>query len=232
MRHLCFLLLVPGLLAGCDAPATKSKPATTPAAPAPVAATLPLAQKLPPASDSAVFALDWEPPQRADTLLTLGGQRYRLRLESAMDSTKGLATNVESTPGSPERAFGYAGTLTFTLRDSLNRLVFRRELRKPDFYRPIGEIVVVQSGLGLPTLLGYSVPLGALIFTVGFSVPGTDWGGETVLLLDLKGRVLRMAAGDSYGGGPDCHPKLSADGRTLLTSDQILRAYQPPHSAG
>jgi hypothetical protein len=222
MRLSSAMLLSLALLTSCDQPATKTETTaavSSPTAVAPTAAT--------PATVDAPAPLYWAPPTSTDTVLTLTGHSYRLRMQSELDSTQHLTTMVASEPGRFDTIKGYEGRFTFTLRDSLNRLVFRRQLHKADFYQRIGAEVVVQSGTDAPTLLGYSAPLGALVFTLGFAVPDTDWGSEAVLLLDLKGRVMRMANGNDYGGGPESFPTLSKDGYTLLAADEVVRANRP-----
>jgi hypothetical protein len=222
MRLSSAILLSLALLTSCDQPATKTETtvtASTPSAAAPTVATAETAEAPSPPY--------WSPPASADTLLTLNGHSYRLRMQAELDSTQHLTTIVASEPGRFDTIRGNEGRFTFTLRDSLNRLVFRRQLHKADFYQRIGAEVVVQSGADAPTFLGYSAHLGALVFTLGFAVPGTDWGSEAVLLLDMQGRVLRMANGNNYGGSPEAFPTLSKDGFTLLVADEIIRANRP-----
>ncbi|WP_210519385.1 hypothetical protein [Hymenobacter terricola] len=222
MRLPSAALLSLAFLIGCDQRTTKTE--TKAAASAPVPA--PPTAAIPATADTPSLPY-WVPPTSTDTLLTLNGQPYHLRVQSELDSTQHLTTMVESEPGRSDMIRGYEGRFTFTLRDSLNRPVFRRQLHKADFYKRIGAEVVVQSGAEAPTFLGYSAPFGALVFTLGFAVPGTDWGSEAVLLLDLQGRVIRMANGNDYGGGPESFPTLSKDGYTLLTEDEVLRANRP-----
>lgn len=228
-RVFCIVFL--GLLAGCEQHASHTETRTDAPviAPAPVVPATATAKPVD-AEEVLLQKPTWEPPAATDTLLTLQGRHYRLRMQSEMDSTE-LLTTLEKSPSNPPlRVRGYEGRFTITLRDSLNRLVFKRQLHKADFFKRVDEVVVVQSGVGAPVLLGYSAPMGALIVTLGFAVPETDWGSQVVVLLDLKGQVLRMSDGDDYGGGPDIEPTLSADGRTLLTASEILRANQPPIS--
>jgi len=220
MRNILFGLL--GLLfVSCEQPATKGEKVVD----APNVVTAP--------STSSIITEDspqeyWEAPTSTDTLLTLEGQRYHLRLQAALDSTKHLIVSSKVTPNPEDRARGYDGYFTVTLTDSLNQQVFKRQFRKADFFQRVGEEVVIPSGAATPTLLGYSAPMGALILTLGFAVPDTDWGSEVIVLLDLKGNVLRMSDGNNYGGGADCSPTLSNDGRTLLTTSEVLRAQQSP----
>ena len=191
--------------------------------------SLPLAVLVPVARAAASRALPgWAPPASTDTLVRLNRRPYRLRFEAETDSTQPLITTYTPFPGHTERAHGYEGRFTFTLRDSTGRQVFRRQLRKADFFSRAGADIVVESEALLPALLGYSVPLGALIFTLDFAVPNADVGSQVVVLLDLTGKVLRMSEGRGLSGGADCDPVLAADGRTLLTPSEILRPNLPP----
>ncbi len=174
------------------------------------------------------FQAYWAAPTSTDTVLTLQGRAYHLRMQAEMDSTKRLIVSDKITPKPEDKAQGYDGSFTITLADSLNRQVFQRRFRKADFFQRVGEEVVVPSGVAAPTLVGYSAPLGGLMFTLGFAVPDTDWGSEVLVLLDLKGNVLHLSDGNDYGGGADCTPAFSDDRRAFLTTSEILRAQQRP----
>ena len=215
-------ILAAGLLAlaGCE---QKLNPSRSVSTYPPLVVPVPVARAIaPPARPG------WAPPASIDTLVRLNRRPYRLRFEAETDSTQPLTTTYTPFPGHTERARGYEGRFTFTLRDSTGRQVFRRQLRKADFFAQAGADIVVESEALLPSLLGYSVPLGALIFTLDFAVPNADVGSQVVLLLDLTGKVLRMSEGRGLSGGADCDPVLAADGRTLLTPSEILRPNQPP----
>jgi hypothetical protein len=190
--------------------------------------TTPAPPAIPPITTSAPFQAYWLAPTATDTVLILQGRAYHLRLQAAMDSTKRLLVSDKITPKPADKAKGYDATFTITLTDSVKRQVFQRRFHKADFFHRVSEEVVVPSGAVAPTLLGYSAPLGGLVFTLGFAVPDTDWGADVLVLLDLKGQVLRMSEGNDYGGGPDCTPTFSADRRALLTTSEILRARQHP----
>lgn len=169
----------------------------------------------------------WAPPAAIDTVVQLNGQPYGLRLEAETDSSRRLSATYEETPGHSRRVHGFEGRYTLTLRDPAGRQVFRRQLRKAAFFKKAGTDIVTESEAYLPQLLGYSRPLGALVFTVDFMVPDSDVGAQVVLLLDMAGNVLRLSEG--HGPiGPECEPALSGDGRALLTPSEVLRAGRPP----
>jgi hypothetical protein len=193
-----------------------------------VVPTTPSTFAAPTAAAQAHFQAYWVAPTATDTALTLQGRTYHLRMQAEMDSTKRLIVSDKVTPKPEDKAQGYEGYFTITLTDSLNRQVFQRRFRKADFFQRVGEEIVVPSGAAAPTLMGYSAPLGGLMFTLGFAVPDTDWGSEVLVLLDLKGNVLHLSDGNDYGGGADCTPAFSDDRRAFLTASEILRAQQRP----
>ena len=170
----------------------------------------------------------WAPPATTDTVVVLNGQAFHLRLEAETDSTHRLSATYEPMPGHPERVHGYEGHYTLTLRNNQGGQVFRRRLRKAAFFKKAGADIVTESEAYVPELLGYSRPLGALIFTLDFMVPDSDVGAQVLLLLDMAGNVLRLSDGRGPGSGPECDPALSPGGRFLLTASEVLRPGLPP----
>jgi hypothetical protein len=168
---------------------------------------------------------------KADTVLHLSGHYYRLNWQVRLDTLRPL-THI--TP--PKLAIHFAGDTTrgfqayytVEVRDSLNRRIGRHIFTKASFYPAVGPELAISSEVELPQLLGYSAPLGGLVFKVPFNAPGTDWYGEAVLVLALNGQVRYLGAGRTGDGGPDMAVKLTHDGRTLLTGDAILHAGRPP----
>ncbi|GAA4355568.1 hypothetical protein GCM10023185_18510 [Hymenobacter saemangeumensis] len=148
-------------------------------------------------------------------------------MQAVTDSTRRLRTTYETTPGHREQARGFEGRFTFTLLDSTGGQVFRRVLQKQAFYKVGNKDVVIESEAFAPELLGYSAAFGALVFNLPFMVPDSDVGGNVLLLLDLKGQVLRICKGEAVGG-PEVAVGLSSDGRALLTPDELLRPGRPP----
>ncbi len=159
----------------------------------------------------------------ADTLLRIGGQQLYLELQARLDTTQRL---VERN-GQDTAASGYQGYFSFVLRDSLHQLLAKRVLTEQTFYKAIEHELVISSGAHLPMLLGYSVPMKTLIFTLSFAAPETDWMCNAVLLLDIQGRVRRLSGGYSVGG-PAVDVELARDGLTILTGVEILRASGSP----
>jgi hypothetical protein len=221
-------------LAGCDQKAylteKRASPVSMPMAPAvppPVAAAAAPARPAKPAPPP-VYRPGWAPPARLDTTVVFNGQPYRLLLEAETDSTQRLKTTYQPYPGHYEQARGYQGRFTFTLHDAAGQQVFRRQLRKADFYKAASQDIVTESEAYRPELLAYSPAFGALVFTLDFMVPDSDVGSQAVLLLDLTGRVLRISDGRAPGSGADCDPALTPNGRALLTGSELLRPQQPP----
>ena len=204
----------------------RTSPVSVAVAPAAPAAAEPLAAVAP--SPAPVYRPGWAPPAVLDTGVVLNGQPYRLHLEAETDSTQRLKTTYQPYPGHYEQVRGYQGRFTFALHDHEGQQVFRRQLRKADFYKAAGQDIVTESEAYRPELLAYSPAFGSLVFTLDFMVPDSDVGAQVVLLLDLTGRVVRISDGRAPGNGPDCDPALTADGRALLTGSELLRSNQPP----
>ena len=200
--------------------------AMAPSAPPPPVAAAPAPRPAVPAP-APVYRPGWAPPSVLDTAVVLNRQPYRLRIEAETDSTQHLKTTYQPYPGHMEVARGYQGRFTFALHDAAGRPVFRRQLRKADFYKAAGQDIVTESEAYRPELLAYSPAFGALVFTLDFMVPDSDVGAQAVLLLDLTGRVLRISDGRAPGSGPDCDPALTPSGRALLTGSELLRPGQP-----
>ena len=228
------MVLLASVLAGCEQKAfmTEKAPPLSTAIGPPVAPPLPPEKAVPPAAaprkPAAVYRPGWAPPAVLDTALVINGQPYRLKVQAETDSTERLKITYQPYAGHFEQARGYQGRFTFALHDASGRQVFRRQLRKADFFKSAGGDIVTESEALLPELLAYSAPFGALVFTLDFMVPDSDVGSQVVLLLDLSGRVLRLSDGRSPGSGPDCDPALTPDGRALLTGTELLRPHQPP----
>ena len=221
-------------LAGCEQRAylteKRASPvsvAMAPAAAAPPVAAAPVPQAVRPAP-APVYRPGWAPPTVLDTAVTFNGKPYRLRIEAETDSTQRLKTTYQAYPGHFELARGYQGRFTFALHDAAGQQIFRRQLRKADFYKAAGQDIVTESEAYRPELLAYSPAFGALVFTVDFMVPDSDVGAQAVVLLDLSGKVLRISDGRAPGSGPDCEPALTPSGRALLTGSELLRPQQPP----
>jgi hypothetical protein len=231
MRILVAVVLL-ALLAGCEQKihSTKSDSPALPSvsvvpAPEPSAALPPVAQSKPKPPPEIP---GWAPPVATDTLVMLNGQPHHLLLGAETDSTRRLTATYEETPGHLEKVRGFEGYYTITLRDKAGQQLFRRQLRKAAFFKKAGPDIVTESEAYQPQFLGYSKPLGALVFTFDFMVPDSDVGAQVVALLDLAGNVLRLSDGRGPGGGPECEPTLSPDGSALLTASELVRPGRPP----
>ena len=177
------------------------------------------------------------PPRPAPAVpgiaLAINGQPHRLLVQARNDSARPLSTvayfaDDDRARRNPALVRGFDGRFTFTLRDAAGQQVFQRQLRKADFAKVGTADIVVESAVTTPAFLGYSAALGALVFTVDFAVPDSDDGFQAVLLLNLKGQVVRLSQGRGLGGGPDCDPALAPSGQVLLTNSEIIRPNQVP----
>jgi hypothetical protein len=165
----------------------------------------------------------------ADTVVHLPGQFYHISWRVRLDTLQPL---VHVTPSDPAMHFqgdtsrGFQGYYTIEIRDSLGHRLGYHSFTKADFYPAVGPELAISSEVELPRVLGYSEPLGGILFSLFFNAPGTDWYGEAVLLLSPKGQVRYLGPGSE--GGAEIVVKLSADGRTLLTGNQIRHVGRPP----
>lgn len=233
----CFLLA--GLLAwGCESrqpAATTEKP---PAIPALVPAGGPAIAHPSDTTDYTRAHLAFR-NLPTDTLIRIGSRRYHLLVQAQADSTQPIEYNSAAIVGAAfappsdtthsGRIRGYAGTYTFTLRDSANHAtLFRQLLHKPDFYRVAAREIVVVSEPDIQ-YLGYSPALQALAFVVYLGIPASDVADRVTLLLDARtGRLKALrASGSATFGAADCDPQVSPSGRAVLTCAELLRANQP-----
>lgn len=231
----CFLLFALLWLAGCD-----SKPA----------AQLPSSPSLPPAAAPAVAAVarprtlalaDTATPYttlpgtgdtvQAATRILIKGNWYRLQTSAQTDSARPLRFTYppSSDVNAPDSAqnntvTGFEGTYTFRLLRPDGTTQFLQTLKKSDFTKEIGEDMAVDAKPEPPVFSGYLPAFHALAFELGFYPMDSDAGGELLLLLDATtGRVLHQKMA-RWMGGCNSAMVLSADGRTLLTSLEILQA--------
>ncbi|GGF03603.1 hypothetical protein GCM10011383_13300 [Hymenobacter cavernae] len=160
-------------------------------------------------------------------------------LRAETDSTKPLVTTSEGVVGptfaADTSAFaqdgsvqGYEGSQLITLLDPAGRQVFRRRLRKADFYNVLSRDVVMVSNPERPRFIGYHAPSQTLAFLLDVGIPYSDVWQECVIVLGLDGRVRRLAASyTSNYESPDCEPRLLPDG-TVLTCQELLRLNERP----
>lgn len=241
MRSFFLVPTLAGLLAGCE-----QRPAATtaapPAPPAPVAAT----RSAPPAPDT----LDYTRPLpgarevHPDTLIALGSRHYWLQMRQVSDSTRPFDYGPTAIAGrhfaapsdtawQQRRVRGYDGTYTFTLRDSTRRqVIFHRQLHKQDLRAGSpAEVLTVSE----PAFYyrGYSPGLGALLFVLETGISYSDVIHRAALLLDARTGLVQALhdIGSASFEATDCAPRVSGDGRSVLTcADELLRAGRPPLS--
>lgn len=216
-----------GVVLGITACGQRQPTAAVPSVPP--AATLPVSIPKPPAQLTAsqlygIFTA------AADTTLQVSGRTYRLSWQVHLDTLQPrthitLPDPATYFPGDTSR--GFQGYYKFEVSDSLGHRVGAHTFTKADFYPAVGPELAISSEVELPHLLGYSEPLGGLVFTVTFNAPGTDWYGQAVLILTLSGQVRYLGLG-AESDGPEITVALASNGQTLLTKKEIKRAGQVP----
>ncbi|RTQ48469.1 hypothetical protein EJV47_15975 [Hymenobacter gummosus] len=220
-----------GLLAACES----RRPAEPPAATRPAAqdsVATPAALALPVDTTDLSQTLHGYEEGR-DTSFRVGGQNYRLLLRADTDSTKPLLATTEGIVGGAfaddtssfaqsGRVRGYEGGHTISLLDPTGRQLFRRRLRKQDFFGVASPDIVTVSNPARPRFLGYHAPSQTLAFVLGIGIPGSDVGQQCIIVLGFDGRVRRLLPSyQSNWSAADCSPRLLPDG-TLLTCEGLI----------
>ncbi|MBF9237015.1 hypothetical protein I2I05_06365 [Hymenobacter sp. BT683] len=232
-----FFLSVLLCLAGCDQKSTSQQeaapPQTTPAPPAPaaIAPPRPLAfadtaapyTTLPGFFDSVKVA-----PQ-----VRINGTVFRLQTTAQTDSTRPLRYALPPTAyvdGSTDDSTqsnvvtGFEGTYTFRLLRPDGKPQFVQKLLKSAFGAAVGKDMAVEAAAMPPVFSGYLPAFNALAFELSFYPPDSDAGGELLLLLDATtGRVIHKELA-RWMSGCNSETALSPNGRTLLTSTEILQS--------
>lgn len=230
LRPLPTVLLAAALLAGCEQRQTADAPTATPAAPDSVAVAKPAAAPDTTDFSNSAHSVD----DGRDTTFLIGGQPYRLLLRADTDSTKPLLTKTEgivgeafandtSTFAQDAEVRGYEGGHTITLLDPKGRQLFRRRLRKQDFFGAASPDIVTVSNPLRPRFIGYHAPSQTLLLSLDIAIPGSDVWQECAIVLGLDGRVRRLAlVFESNWDAADCVPRLLPDG-TVLSCRELLR---------
>lgn len=233
MRTILPALLFAGALAACE----QQHPATQPVAPSPAtdsaASARPATILSPPPDTVDASRTNLSYQTGYDTAFSVGRQRYRLLLRAETDSTKPLTVVSEgivgeafaddsSTFAQTRRVRGYEGRQLITLLDAAGRPVFRRQLRKQDFFAVASPDVVTVSEPAAPRFLGYHAASQTLAFALMIGIPYSDVAQQVVISLGFDGTVRRLATSYlSNWEAPDCEPRLLPDG-TVLTCEELL----------
>jgi hypothetical protein len=224
-------LVVAGLLlAGCDRnPAHQQETvARVPPLAAPAATEV---QRPAVAADAGPYTIlpGFGDSTRATTRIRINNEPYRVQTSAVVDRTQPVrytppptAAADDSVANTPET--GFEGIYTFRLVRPDGQPQFVRRLKKSAFAAQVGEDMAVISGVSKPLFLGYLPEFKALAFELSLYPPDSDNGGELLLLLDAStGRVLHQGLA-RWTTGCNSSTVLSSNGRTLLTSSELLQA--------
>jgi hypothetical protein len=243
MRFLS-LLTTGLLLAGCTQQPTQRQAPTIPAqplpAPAPVAAvlrpTLALADTVPPYTALEPYAWQGEQQVPVSPQVSIDGVSYRVEASAVPDSTRPLrytfppdadAPNLgDPSPGvvDDRTVQGVEVTYTFRLLRADGQPQFTRRLLKSSLKKEMTEDLTACAVAQQPAFLGYLPQFNALAFELDLTPPDSDAGAYLLLLLDARTGQLRQQRLSRWMGGCSSPVALSEDGRTLLTSFDIIRA--------
>ncbi|MDB5233480.1 MAG: hypothetical protein JWR44_473 [Hymenobacter sp.] len=170
---------------------------------------------------------------QAPPLVRINNEDYRVQIAARTDSAQPLrytAPPAAFVDGSVEDSTqrgtttGFEALYTFRLLQANGQPLFVRQLKKSDFKAAVGEDLAVEADMSVPVFSGYLPAFQALAFEINFYPPESDAGGQALLLLDATtGKVLHQGLA-RWTGGCNSASVLSANGRTLLTSCEILQA--------
>ncbi|MDO7853598.1 hypothetical protein [Hymenobacter convexus] len=217
------------LLAGCDQnTASRQETATyihrpalaqraAPLVPIPADTALPY-RSLPSFGDSV----------QAPLLVRIGNTDYRVQATARTDSTRPLRHILPPAPHAEppqnDTITGFEGYYTFRLLRTDGNAQFVRQLKKTSFSATMTPDLALEAETILPFFSGYLPAFKALAFEITFYPPESDAGGQALLLLDAATGKVRHQALARWTGGCNSAMALSADGRTLLTSSELLQA--------
>ena len=235
--RLLSLLTTGLLLAGCTQQPAQRQAPTIPAqplpAPAPVAAVvarpaLAEADTVPPYTLlDAPFPHD-DQPVLPPPLVRIDGVSYQVQTSAATDTLRRLTHigRTEAEDGSllVDTIYGSEVRYTFRLLRPDGQPQFTRQVLKSSLKAAIGADLAVKAVALQPGFLGYLPQFKALAFELTVYPPDSDAGGSVLLLLDARTGQLRQQRLSRWNGGCSSPVALSEDGRTLLTSFDIIRA--------
>ncbi|MCB2409319.1 hypothetical protein [Hymenobacter lucidus] len=168
-------------------------------------------------------------------LVSIGSQQYRVLTSAATDSHHRLPVPKDPTDSAEvvtakseamalEGSYGYEVEYTVRLMDAKGKPKFTTTLHKADFAATMGPDHVNMSFAAPPDFYGYLPKFNALAFVVPFYLHDTDDGGEALLLLDAATGKVRHIGMQGWAFGAKDDITLTPDGRTLLTSYEIVHA--------
>jgi len=224
----CFPVAGLLLLAGCDQnTASRQETAIHARPPAAVAQTVPLAPA-PASTGQPYFRLPgFGDSVAAPALVRINNAAYRVQLAARTDSARPLRYLVPVPTAEPPEAdtvTGFEGYYTFRLLRADGKAQFVRQLKKSSFSKTMSPDLAVEAETFTPVFSGYLPAFKALAFEINFYPPESDAGGQALLLLDAATGKVRHQALARWTGGCNSASALSADGRTLLTSSELLQA--------
>ncbi|TGE26377.1 hypothetical protein [Hymenobacter metallicola] len=167
--------------------------------------------------------------------ITIGGQQYRLLTSAKTDPNRRLpvpqdpadsaeVVTAESEAMALAGSYGYDVQYTVSLVAANGKPRFTATLHKADFAAAMGPTHVNESFAAAPDFYGYLPGFNALAFVVSFYLHDTDDGGEALLLLDATTGKVRHIGMQGWAFGATDGITLTPDGRTLLTSYEIVHA--------
>ncbi|UOE35968.1 hypothetical protein MTP16_10075 [Hymenobacter monticola] len=165
---------------------------------------------------------------QASPLVRINNTPYRVQAAARTDSARPLRHILPPDPAADSPAAdtvtGFEGYYTFRLLRADGTTQFVRQLKKTSFSAAVSPDLAVEAETTPPIFSGYLPAFKALAFEINFYPPESDAGGQALLLLDAATGKVRHQALARWTGGCNSNSVLAADGRTLLTSCELLQA--------
>ncbi|MBJ6111022.1 hypothetical protein JAO73_18510 [Hymenobacter sp. BT523] len=168
---------------------------------------------------------------QAPPLVRIGTEDFRVLVTARTDSARPLRYVPPPQPGTDPNdstqnsiGRGFEGVYTFKLLRANGQPRFVRQLKKSDFKAFISEALAVESEVTAPSFAGYLPAFNALAFEISFYPPESDAGGQALVLLDAATGRVRHKSLARWTDGCNSLLALSANGRTLLSSTELLQA--------
>lgn len=227
-----FALIVAVLLAGCNQQPTQQQ---APTVAIPNTTALPKRPNIQPimalADTAFPYTALWSRPNSVPTQVSIGGVTYRIEATADPDSTRPLQYTYPPAAKAPvidstttRTVSGTEVVYTFRILKPNGQSLFTRRLLKSSFGAAIGQDLATEAAPWPPDFLGYLPHFKAFAFELTLNPPDSDSGGSLLLLLDARTGQVRQQRLSRWNGGCNSPVALSENGRTLLTSFDIIQA--------
>jgi hypothetical protein len=229
MKRLIYLLILGGIIYSCDSDTTNTNDNTN--------------QTVNTDTITSYYGITDHKVEleKKDTVLVIDNEKFTLSYTAKIEPLKLFPfTDIYS---DKERNYkdiyrGLNATYTISLADSLGKSIFSTTLTKDNFIEIFDGSILAPSDSRLPNFIGYLNNFNSFFFTIGFSVPQSDVGGQCCFMINKNGDITENFL-NNYWGGADCDGEigiptnenfiltcrkiLNTNGKNIETSDKRFR---------